>query len=60
MRTPGTGKTIDELLEEIQRRGAGGDRVTVSYDPRTGYPTEAYFDGGQEGDGWKIVAFERL
>jgi hypothetical protein len=53
-----TAPTIDKLFQNIE--GAYDDEVevTVEYDKKYGIPLFAYFDGGEEGYGFRVVSFE--
>jgi hypothetical protein len=50
--------TIDSLFDHIAQEIAGSDDVEVTWDPALGFPVDAYFSGGSEGDGFKVSAFE--
>jgi hypothetical protein len=50
--------TIDTLFDHIEREIAGSDDVEVTWDPALGFPVNAYFSGGSEGDGFTVSAFE--
>lgn len=53
-----TAPTIEDLFERVaQALDKGQSDVTVRYDPQWHHPVEAYFDGGEEGSGFKA---ERL
>lgn len=48
--------TIDGLYTEVERRISTPDvRVDADFDPR-GIPVRAYFDAGEEGDGFEVRA----
>jgi hypothetical protein len=52
--TAATAPTIETLFEQVSRaQEESAVEVTVSYDPEWHYPTEAYFDAGEEGSGFK-------
>jgi hypothetical protein len=52
--------TIETLFDEIERELEGDADVRVTWDPMLGFPVSAYFDEGEEGDGFKVSAFLRL
>jgi hypothetical protein len=50
--------TIDALIDRVEGQlGADGVDVRVTWDPELGFPANAYFDGGEEGDGFTVTAF---
>jgi hypothetical protein len=55
--TEATAPTVEELFERVARaRDQSSVQVTVRYDPQWHHPVEAYFDAGEEGDGFKAEA----
>ena len=52
--TEATAPTVGELFERVaQALDQSSSQVTVRYDARWHHPVEAYFDGGEEGSGFK-------
>jgi len=52
---PELAPTIDSLFDQIQRELDSDDvDVRVRYDAALGYPVSAYFDAGEEGDGFEV------
>ena len=50
--------TIDALIDRVEEQlGADDVDVRVSWDAELGFPANAYFDGGEEGDGFTVSAF---
>lgn len=47
--------TIDDLFARVQQElDLGSVDVDVIYDPQLGHPIDAYFDRGEEGDGFEV------
>ncbi len=57
--TTSTAPTIPSLFDQIEQNCAQSN-VTASYNSVYHYPEHAYFDYGQEGDGFDIDAFAPL
>jgi hypothetical protein len=49
--------TIETLFDTVARQLEGDVDVRVTWDPALGYPAQAYFDAGEEGDGFTVSAF---
>ena len=50
--------TIDTLIERVEEQlGEDDVDVRVTWDPDLGFPASAYFDGGEEGDGFTVSGF---
>ncbi|MGH9884072.1 MAG: DUF6174 domain-containing protein [bacterium] len=50
--------TIDTLIDRVEEQlDADGVDVRVTWDAELGFPASAYFDGGEEGDGFTVSAF---
>ncbi|QSQ22436.1 hypothetical protein JY651_46210 [Pyxidicoccus parkwayensis] len=51
--------TIDDLFDQVaQGLDASSVEVSVSYDPQWHHPADAYFDAGEEGDGFRAGSLE--
>ena len=49
--------TIEGLFDTVKRELEGDVDVQVTWDPALGYPAHAYFDAGEEGDGFTVSSF---
>jgi hypothetical protein len=49
--------TIETLFDQVKRGLDGDADVRVTWDPELGFPANAYFDQGEEGDGFTVSAF---
>jgi hypothetical protein len=56
--TPADVPTIETLFDKVERELEGDANVDVMWDPMLGYPVHAYFDEGEEGEGFTVNSFQ--